>query len=82
MDLQELLGLIPEAGATGLLVYYIVANWKGWIVPKRELDAETARRKEVERERNDWRELALQGTNLADKLANVQERRLFTEGKG
>lgn len=82
MEIQQLLELLPEAGATGLLIYYIVANWKGWIIPRRELDAEISRRQEVERERNDWRELALQGTNLADSLARVQERRIFTEGKG
>lgn len=79
MDIQTLLNLVPAAGTTGLLIYYIVASWKGWVISKREYDNEVMRRKEVEKERNDWRELALRGTNLAEGLANVQQRRLFNE---
>lgn len=77
MDLQQLLELVPEAGATGLLVFFIVAVSKGWIVFKREVDSIIAHSKEVERERNDWRELALRGTDLAEGLAQVQQRRVF-----
>lgn len=78
MDLQTLIDLIPTAGTTGLLVYYIVASWKGWIISKREYDNEVRRRQELEKERNDWRELALRGTDLAEGLAQVQQRRLFS----
>lgn len=79
MDLQTLINLVPATGTTGLLVYYIVASWKGWIISKREYMNEVKRRKEIEKERNDWRELALRGTHLAEDLVNVKQRRFFEE---
>lgn len=79
MDITTLISLIPSAGTTGLLIYYIVASWKGWIIPKREYDSEVARRKEIEAERNNWRELALRGTDLAEGLVDARKRRIFDE---
>lgn len=75
MDLEQLLSLVPEAGATGLLVFFIVAVSKGWILFKREVDAIIIQKDALERERNDWRDLALRGTDLAEGLAKVQTRR-------
>jgi hypothetical protein len=75
MDLEQLLSLVPEAGATGLLVFFIVAVSKGWILFKREVDSIIAAKDELEAERNDWRELALRGTDLAEGLAKVQQRK-------
>lgn len=79
MDIGKILELLPEAGATGLLVFFIVAVSKGWVIFKREYDLMLHRLRELERERNDWRELALRGTDLAEGLAQVQQRRIFTE---
>lgn len=77
MDSRFILDLLDSAGSVGLLVFIIVAIFKGWLVRKAEFDREVARRTEVERERNDWRELALRGTDLAEGLASVTTRRVF-----
>lgn len=79
MDFDTILKLIPQAGATGLLVFFIVAVSKGWIIFKREADSMLDAVKALEKERNDWRELALRGTDLAEGLAQVQQRRVFGE---
>jgi hypothetical protein len=79
LDIKQLLDIISQAGGVGALVFFIVAASKGWIIFKREFDIEIKRREVVEKERNDWRELALRGTDLADKLASVRERRVFGE---
>jgi hypothetical protein len=75
MDVQTILDLIPSAGATGLLVFFIVAVSKGWILFKREVDMLVAQHAAMENERNDWRDLALRGTDLAEELTKVQQRK-------
>jgi hypothetical protein len=79
MDTATLLELLTQGGAVAILVYFFVAAYKGWIIFRREFDSLALRLKEVERERNDWRALALKGTSLADSLAAVSERRVFGE---
>jgi hypothetical protein len=79
MDVKSLVDIISQGGAVGLLAFFLVAGFKGWIVWGREFNRETQRRKEVEQERNDWRDLALRGTNLAESLTQVQERRIFSD---
>lgn len=79
MDVKSLVDIISQGGAVGLLAFFLIAGFKGWIVWGREFNREVTRRQEVEKERNDWRELALRGTNLAESLTQVQERRIFTD---
>jgi len=77
VDVKTLVDVIQNGGAMGLLIFFLVAGFKGWIVWGREFQREINRREEVERERNEWRELALRGTNLAESLTQVTERRIF-----
>jgi hypothetical protein len=79
MDIKSLVDIISQGGAVGILAFFLVAGFKGWIVWGREFNREVERRREVEEERNDWRELALRGTNLAESLTQVQERRIFSD---
>lgn len=79
MDVKSLVDIISQGGAVGLLAFFLIAGFRGWIVWGREFNREVARREQVEAERNDWRELALRGTNLAESLTQVQERRIFTD---
>ena len=37
--------------------------------------------KQVEQEKNDWRELALKGTSLAEELTEAHKRKVFEDGK-
>jgi len=77
VDYRTLFEIVDSVGTLGVIVYLIIAIMKGWIIPGREHQNEIARRKELERERNDWRELALRGTSLAEGLAQVSTRRVF-----
>lgn len=79
MDVKSIVDLLSQGGAISILAWFLVAGFKGWIVWGREFEREIARRKEVEQERNDWRDLALRGTNLAESLTEVTEKRLFSK---
>jgi len=79
MDVKSIVDILSNGGAIGILAFFLVAGFKGWIVWGREFNREVARREEIEKERNDWRELALRGTNLAESLTQVQERRIFQD---
>jgi len=79
MDVKSIVDILSYGGAIGILAFFLVAGFKGWIVWGREFNREVARREEIEKERNDWRELALRGTNLAESLTQVQERRIFQD---
>jgi hypothetical protein len=68
MNYNELIEIVTRGGGTAVIVFMFIAAFKGWIVWKRELDREIERRKEIEDERDQWRELALKGTDLADRL--------------
>lgn len=78
MDVKSILDILSHGGAIGILALFALAQFKGWLVTSRELEREISRRKEVEAERNDWRELALRGTNLVESLTEVTEKRLFS----
>lgn len=77
MDVKTIVDIVQNGGAMGLLIFFLVAGFKGWIVWGREFQREIQRRESIEIERDDWRELALRGTNLAESLTQVQERRIF-----
>lgn len=79
MDIKSIVDIISQGGAIGLLVLFFIAGYRGLIVWGRELDREIQRRVHVEKERDDWRELALKGTNLAQSLTEVTERRIFSD---
>lgn len=81
MDVKSIVDLISNGGAIGLLAFFLVAGFKGWVVWGRELERETERRLEIEKERDDWRELALKGTSLAQSLTEVTERKIFSDSK-
>jgi hypothetical protein len=78
MDIKSIVDLVSQGGAVALLIFFFVSGYKGFIIWGRELTREIERRQQVEKERDDWRELALKGTNLAQSLTEVTERRIFS----
>lgn len=72
--MAELWGLIQSAGVPGALFVFIWLGMSGRVTWGRELTrceeiAET-RLREMRTERDKWRDLALENTTLAGKLAN------------
>lgn len=66
-DAIDILKFINSGGVLGLLVIAIVGGYRkwwvyGWIY------------REVERERDDWRDIALHGTDLAEKTVDLFKR--------
>lgn len=63
MDLQTLLGLLKDGGTLAVLLLIIVSGAKEWWVWGYIYKAKC-------REVEEWKELALRGTNLADRVSS------------
>lgn len=64
MNFTELIETIRAAGITGLLVIALIGGWRRWWVFGWHY-------KEVARERDEWKKLALGGTHLAERSIQV-----------
>lgn len=72
--ITDLLKYVSQAGVLGLLVIILFGGYKkwwvfGWIY--RESEERTSK---AEKERDDWRDLALHGTNLAEQTVDLFKR--------
>lgn len=77
MDSKLIIEIISQAGGLGAVVLFVVFGYKGYIRWNREVEDVKLQLEAMRKERDDWRELALRGTELADKLTSVTERRVF-----
>lgn len=57
---EQLLALLDKGGTIALLVFVLIAGWRGWWVFGREYNDKV-------KECDSWRRLALQGTDLAHR---------------
>ena len=64
----ELLGALSDLGAVAMLLLILIAGARGWWVFGWHY-------REVARERDAWREIALSTTNLAERAIERLERR-------
>lgn len=71
MSIDQLLLLSVQAGtaAAPLLVLFIYALYKEWIVLGKDF-------REIVKERDEWRYIALRGSNIAEKAFLQTRRRL------
>lgn len=60
MEPNAIIELLQNVGVLGLLVFILVGGSKGWWVYG-------AIHEDVKRDRDDWKHMALEGTNLAEK---------------
>lgn len=77
MTLKDLFDYINTGGVIGLFTLILVGGFRRWWVwgwAYKDMEAAKAR---VEQERDDWRQLALHGTSLAEQTVN-----LFKQGQG
>lgn len=63
MEPNAIIELLQNVGVLGLLVFILVGGSKGWWVYG-------AIHEDVKRDRDDWKHMALEGTNLAEKAVN------------
>lgn len=73
-DLQDALKYISQIGVLGVLTVVLYGGYKrwwvfGWIYQQSEIRVE-----KLEKERDDWRDLALHGTTLAEQTVDLFRR--------
>jgi hypothetical protein len=71
MEITEILRLTSQAGAFGIIVLFFVLAAKGKVRWEREVTDKEAQLQELKKERDDWRQLALHGTSLAEQTVNL-----------
>ena len=71
-ELQPIFDYADRLGVVAMLIVIILGGFRGWWVWGRDY-------KKMEQEKNDWRNLALSGTELADRLSRQQVSKPFGE---
>lgn len=74
ITLQDTLKYVSQIGVLGLLIIVLYGGYKrlwvwGWLYREQE-----ARINKLERERDDWRDIALHGTTLAEATVDLFHR--------
>jgi len=64
VDLQQILETVRAAGITGLLVFALIGGFRKWWVFGWQY-------KDVCKEKDEWKQLALGGTQLAERSVSV-----------
>jgi hypothetical protein len=73
MDIKTALDILESAGVLGMMVIILWTGYKGkWYWGKDY--------QKLESEKNDWRELALRGTTLAEHAVETTQQRVFKNG--
>lgn len=75
MDAKAIFDFLNSAGVLGFALLVIVAFLRGWVHTSREFDG-------VVKDRDEWKELALRGTRIADRAMQVGERRVANRAPG
>jgi len=67
ITLSQVISTIRDAGAIGILVLILVGGYKKWWVWGHLYEAS-------QRERDEWRDIALRGTELADRIVEITKK--------
>jgi hypothetical protein len=71
VNLPDILKIVSQAGVVGLLLIILVGGFRKWWVFGWQYKEAIEQQKKIEQERDDWRNLALHGTNLAEQTVNL-----------
>jgi hypothetical protein len=71
MNLQEFFKYVNDGGVFGLFTLILVGGFRKWWTWGWAYSEMEARLRQVEQERDDWRQLALHGTSLAEQTVNL-----------
>lgn len=72
MDAAEVIQTVRDAGVTGLLIFALIGGFRQWWVFGWH-------HREVVKERDEWKALALHGTNLSERSVEVARRVVTSE---
>jgi hypothetical protein len=71
LTLSELIKAVSDLGVIGILVAVIFGGYRGWWVFGWQFKDLKQREKAATKERDDWRDLALRGTNIAQETVRI-----------
>lgn len=74
LTLAEFFKYLSQAGVLGLLGIVIFGGYRQWWVFGWQYKEAKARIDKAEKERDDWRDLALHGTSLAEQTVDLFRR--------
>lgn len=70
----DILKYVSQGGVLGLLFFILIGGYRKWWVFGWLYSESEDRTKKAERERDDWRDLALHGTSLAEQTVDLFRR--------
>lgn len=74
LTIQDLFKYLSQGGVLGLLIIMVYGGYKKWWVFGWIYQQSEDRTSKAEKERDDWRDLALHGTNLAEQTVDLFRR--------
>jgi hypothetical protein len=72
VDAAEIIQTVRDAGVTGLLIFALIGGFRQWWVFGWH-------HREVVKERDEWKSLALHGTHLSERSIEVAKRVVTSE---
>lgn len=70
----DILKYVSQGGVLGLLMFIMIGGYRQWWVFGWQYKESEERTEKAEKERDDWRDLALHGTNLAEQTVDLFRR--------
>lgn len=70
----DILKYVSQGGVLGLLFFILIGGYRQWWVFGWQYKESEERTGKAEKERDDWRDLALHGTNLAEQTVDLFRR--------
>lgn len=70
MSIQEMFELVRDGGSLLLLVVAVIGGFKGWYVWRWVYDREVAATMQMMKERDEWKNVALQGLAVAERVTS------------
>ena len=75
MDPNSLIETLTTASPVGLFAIFIIALLRRWLVLPREVDERDKRIRELEHERDEYKNMVLKTLELGERLTDERERR-------
>ena len=72
MTVSEIVDVITQGGVVGLLVLIVVGGWRRWYVWRWAWE-------ELQRDRDEWKALALRGTGLAEAATHAAKKAVHAD---
>lgn len=73
-DIQVFFKYVSQAGVLGFLIVVLYGGYRKWWVFGWIYRDSEVRTQKIEKERDDWRDIALHGTNLAEQTVDLFRR--------